>query len=82
MGINFNTEDLNEWIVKMCEFAGIPVMDEVLWGTYGKSGKEPLRYVKLCECSTEHLNEILKIGELSLVVKLCIQKILKERVDK
>jgi hypothetical protein len=30
------------------------------WGTFGKSGKEPLKYVKLIDCSTEHLEAILQ----------------------
>ena len=28
------------------------------WGTYGKSGKDPLRVVTLDECTTEHLANI------------------------
>jgi hypothetical protein len=30
-----------------------------VWGTNGKSGNEPLRYVRLVDCSTEHLQAIL-----------------------
>lgn len=33
---------------------------DLLWGTYGKSGKEPLKWVKLGDCDTEHLQNILR----------------------
>ena len=33
---------------------------DTLWGTYGKSGKDPIKYVKLCDCETDHLQNILK----------------------
>lgn len=33
---------------------------EAKWGTYGKNGDEPLRYVRLVDCSTEHLMSILR----------------------
>lgn len=41
-------QEINEWkyIVK--------------WGTYGKNGDEPLRYVRLIDCSSEHLENIIK----------------------
>ena len=30
------------------------------WGTYGKSGKEPLRWTTLGRCTSEHLKAILE----------------------
>ncbi len=30
------------------------------WGTFGPSGNEPLKWVKLIDCSTEHLEAILQ----------------------
>lgn len=32
----------------------------VKWGTYGKGGNEPLRMVRLIDCSSEHLVNIIK----------------------
>jgi hypothetical protein len=32
----------------------------VKWGTYGKDGKEPFRYVRLIDCSSEHLVKIIE----------------------
>lgn len=29
------------------------------WGTFGKDGIDPLKYVRLMDCSTEHLQAIL-----------------------
>lgn len=34
--------------------------DEMLWGTYGISGKEPLKLKKLRDCDTDHLQAILR----------------------
>ena len=31
----------------------------VKWGTYGKDGNEPLRWVRLIDCSSEHLVNII-----------------------
>jgi len=33
---------------------------DMLWGTYGKSGKERLRWVMLRDCETDHLQAILR----------------------
>jgi len=29
------------------------------WGTYGKSGKEPLRYININDMSTNHILNVL-----------------------
>ena len=34
--------------------------DDLLWGTYGESGLEPLRWVPLRDCDTDHLQSILR----------------------
>ena len=34
---------------------------ELKWGTYGKSGIEPLRYIKICDLEDSHINAILKM---------------------
>ena len=31
-----------------------------VWGTYGPNGDEPLKYVRLIDCSTDHLRNILR----------------------
>ena len=36
------------------------VAERFLWGTYGKNGDQPLRWVPLKECETDHLQAILK----------------------
>ena len=37
-----------------------PNWSQLMWGTYGKSGKEPLRSLPLTECETDHLQAILR----------------------
>jgi hypothetical protein len=36
-----------------------PVREWMLWGTFGKSGKDPLKYVILKNMSDEHIRAIL-----------------------
>jgi len=36
-----------------------PVREWMIWGTYGKSGKDPLKYVILKNMSDEHIGAIL-----------------------
>lgn len=36
------------------------VREAITWGTRGKSGGEPLRYVKLCEMSDAHIQACLE----------------------
>jgi hypothetical protein len=44
-----------------------PVREWMLWGTFGKSGKDPLKFVILKNMSDEHITKILEtqhhIGE-------------------
>ena len=55
-------------------------MKKLLWGTYGKSGKDPLKYVKLFECETDHLNNIIKYQtKISDYYKINILYILEYR---
>ncbi len=35
------------------------IRTNVRWGTFGKSGKEPLKYVLLCNLSDDHIGAIL-----------------------
>ena len=54
-------------------------MRKLLWGTYGKSGKETLKYVKLFECETENLNNIIKGMSIYDYYKINILHILEYR---
>jgi hypothetical protein len=54
--------------------------ENLIWGTYGKDGTEPLKWVKLIDCTSDHLQAILDnvrgIGPLHTKV---IKVILEER---
>jgi hypothetical protein len=53
---------------------------QFLWGTRGKDGKEELKWVRLIDCSTEHLKAILNTqAHISVEYRETIQFILKER---
>jgi hypothetical protein len=41
------------------------IKDRMLWGTRGKSGDEPFRWVPLSKCTTMHLKAILRTQPLS-----------------
>lgn len=62
-------------VVNGCESA----KNLAMWGTYGKSGKDPLRWVRLVDCSTDHLQSILKTQRLSSDYFFLIWSILKDR---
>jgi hypothetical protein len=36
------------------------------WGTYGKDGKGPLKYIPLCELETDHIEAILETQKHTL----------------
>jgi len=36
------------------------VRKAVEWGTYGINGDQPLRWVRLCDMETDHINAVLK----------------------
>jgi hypothetical protein len=51
-----------------------------IWGTYGKDGKSPLKYVLLKNCETDHLQNILKnVKHIQFDTKKVIEYILKNR---
>jgi hypothetical protein len=57
--------------------------ENYVWGTYGKDGKQPLKYVRLIGCSTEHLQAILRTQkQISPFTTRVIECILKERDTK
>ena len=65
------------WSLEWCE--------SLQWGTRGKSGNEPLRMVRLGECSSDHLEKIAlhliidqRRSEQSDYVRAC-RKILEHR---
>ena len=60
----------------------LEVREKLLWGSYGKSGKEPLHYIRLKDMEEEHIKNV--IGILSshrVLTKTCnwrISMMLKE----
>ena len=51
---------------------------KLIWGTYGKDGKQPLKWVKLIECETEHLKAVLRINIAPMYIEV-INSILEDR---
>jgi hypothetical protein len=55
-------------------------VENFIWGTRGKDGKSPLKYVLLKNCDTDHLQNILKdVKHIQAETKKVIEYILKNR---
>jgi hypothetical protein len=80
--------ELTEKDIRMHELPATPEnifqMRRVLrWGTYGKNSIGPLRIVRLCECDSEHLLNILNTQPHTKPLCLAvIKKILLERIHR
>lgn len=49
------------------------------WGGYGKNGDEELRYIPICEMSTEHISAVLKTQHPIEQIKLLMEWELEQR---
>jgi len=58
-------------------------VERLVWGTYGKDGKDELKYVRLSDCSDGHLKAILKLDIIKRedmnIYRSVIETILKSR---
>ena len=55
------------------------IKKKLLWGTYGKDGKSPLRWQPFSVCSTEHLWAILETQPIDYLREIVIKSILADR---
>lgn len=78
--VNFNhVEGFEDWVLYENDLIE-KVKERLLWGTYGKNGTDPLRWVPLSQCSTEHLYAILNTQHhISDLFRVVIEEILKDR---
>jgi hypothetical protein len=51
----------------------------VVWGTYGISGREPLRYVPVKDMETTHIERVLNICSPCAVIRECMKLELEMR---
>ena len=67
-----------------CALRGFkPVREWMIWGTYGKSGKDPLKWVILKNMSDEHIQAILDTQHhISSFYRKEFQKELVRRINK
>lgn len=52
---------------------------KAVWGTYGKDGKGPKKFIRLCMADTDHLKAILDTQKISKELRAAIKLILKRR---
>ena len=58
------------------------IKSKLLWGTYGKEGDKAFKWVKLIDCETEHLkNIIINVTRLSSIHRAVIIDILIDREE-
>lgn len=57
--VDWHTEDLNQWIIKIATFCKKDPVNYMLWWTRGKYADEPLEFKRLVTLDTDHLNAIL-----------------------
>lgn len=52
------------------------------WGTYGFTGKDPLRFVSISDMNTDHIKAVLKnVPNISPIYKSTLKKELKYRLN-
>jgi cytochrome b len=66
--------------VKPGECSAADVIDKHTWGTLGQKGVKPYKEVRLVDCSTEHLKNILRTeAQITPLTALVIMAILLDR---
>jgi hypothetical protein len=70
-------EELEETVVPTYSWENY--VKTAMWGTYGKCGTQSLTFVRLIDCSTEHLQAILKQKGITPIYPPIIRKILSDR---
>lgn len=55
------------------------IVPYVRWGTFGKDGTSPLKYVRLLECTNDHLEKIMTYQPCGDLYKKIISLILEKR---
>lgn len=56
-------------------------IEGAVWGTYGKDGKGPLRWIMLKDAETDHLEAILKTQRVTGTIGAVITELLKRRKE-
>jgi len=57
------------------------IREELTWGTYGKKGDQPLKFLKICDMESDHIVAVLETQHLGDLRKLALQNELKFRGD-
>lgn len=79
----------NEACIKFLKKCGLTInstFEEVkaalLWGTYGKPRKRSVKWVRLADCSTEHLKAILTTQhQIDSIYRIVIESLLESRTN-
>lgn len=53
--------------------------EKLIWGTRGKNGDQPLKYVLMKDCETDHLNAILETQIITKDRRNVIEYIIRKR---
>ena len=79
-----NLEMFGELFLKCCgltsETTLFQAKHKMFWGTYGKPSTFPVRWIRLIDCTTNHLNNIIKTQhQIPQVSRYIIHSILSDR---
>jgi len=74
----------NKYLTELCDLDRHTTFQEVKnklrWGTYGVDGVNDLKWVKLVDCDSNHLQMILNTQFLNDITSKVIKSILNDRV--
>ena len=70
-----------KYIVYTLDDAHDIVRDLVKWGTYGKKGDQPLKYVSVAEMTTEHIEAVLENCNIHPNLKIVFERELNYRLS-
>ena len=74
----WNADEVEELFLNS-ESSQEDIENKLVWGTYGIKGDQPLTWVFLKDCETNHLINILKVPNLSPLIKVVIESLLSKR---
>lgn len=85
-GLDYRRQSINKepaTDISVCLEDGHEKVREVLtWGTYGKSGEEPLRYILLKYMESDHIRAVLDLPYINVAYRTALKNELNWRNEK
>lgn len=81
-GLDYSRRSFNGDEVDLCKYDNEPheiQRQYVSWGTYGKNGDQPLKYITVAEMETAHIEAVLKECSPRDVIRKCMENEIEYR---